>query len=47
MSKIKYRVRHFTPNEAPSGTHSVFAEVVYSGDITSAQLAPEIAERTT
>ena len=47
MSKVKYRIREHTPSEGMSGTHSVYAEVVPSGDITSAQLAREIAERTT
>ena len=47
MTKIKYRIREHTPSEGMSGTHSVYAEVVPSGDITSAQLAREIAERTT
>ena len=33
MSKVKYRVREFTPKANQGGTHSFFAEAVISTDI--------------
>lgn len=46
MSKVKYRVREFTPSDKQSGTHSIFAEAVISTDITSTELAKKVAART-
>ena len=46
MSKVKYRVREFTPKANQSGSHSFFAETVISADITANELAKKIAART-
>lgn len=46
MSKVKYRIREFTPNNKQTGTHSVYAEAVVSTDITSTELAKKVAART-
>ena len=46
MAKIKYRVKEFTPSDKMSGTHSVYADVVISTDITSVELAKKVAART-
>jgi hypothetical protein len=46
MSKVKYRVREFTPNENQQGSHSFYAEVVINNDISNAELAQKIASRT-
>ena len=47
MSKVKYRVREYTPAGQQSlGGHSWFAEVVISNDIDNAELAKKIAART-
>lgn len=46
MSKVKYRIREFTPNDKQSGSHSVYAEAVISTDITSVELAKKVAART-
>ena len=46
MSKVKYRVREFTPNENQIGTHSVFAETVINNEIGNSELAERIARRT-
>ena len=39
MSKVKYRVREFTPKANQGGTHSFFAEAVFSTDIDATELA--------
>ena len=46
MSKVKYRVREFTPKANQGGTHSFFAEAVISTDIDATELAKKIAART-
>lgn len=46
MSKVKYRVREFTPKTNQGGTHSFFAEVVINTDIDAVELAKKIAART-
>lgn len=46
MSKVKYRIREYTPSDKQSGTHSIFAEAVISTDITSTELAKKVAART-
>ncbi|MBR5395184.1 MAG: hypothetical protein IK144_08905 [Bacteroidaceae bacterium] len=46
MSKVKYRVREYTPKTQNQGTHSWFAEVVVNNDIENAELAQKIAART-
>lgn len=46
MSKVKYRVREFTPQGNQAGFHSFFAETVISNDINNAELAKKIAART-
>lgn len=46
MSKVKYRVREFAPNENQIGTHSVFAETVINNEIDNHELAERIARRT-
>ena len=46
MSKVKYRVREFTPKANQGGTHSFFAEAVISTDIDATELARKIAART-
>ena len=35
MSKVKYRVREFSPKANQGGTHSFFAEAVISTDIVA------------
>ena len=39
MSKVKYRVREFTPKANQGGTHAFFAEAVISTDIDATELA--------
>ena len=47
MSKVKYRVREFTPTENMTGrTHSFFAEAIIDNEITNTELAERIARRT-
>lgn len=46
MSKVKYRVREYTPKTQNQGTHSWFAEVVINNEIENAELAQKIAART-
>ena len=46
MSKVKYRVREYTPNENQQGSHSFFAETVINNRIDNAELARKIAART-
>ena len=47
MSKVKYRVREFTPKDNQTmGVHSWFAEAVIDNDITNNELAKRIAART-
>ena len=46
MSKVKYRVREYTPKTVGQGTHSWFAEVVINNDIDNDELAKKIAART-
>ena len=47
MSKVKYRVREFTPTPQQSmGVHSWFAEVVINNEIDNDELAKKIAART-
>lgn len=46
MSKVKYRVREFTPSSQMQGSHSFFGEVVISNEIKNADLAQKIAART-
>ena len=46
MSKVKYRVREYTPKTQSQGTHSWFAEVVINNDIDNAELSQKIAART-
>ena len=46
MSKVKYRVREFTPKANQGGAHSWFAEAVIDNDITNNELAKRIAART-
>ena len=46
MSKVKYRVREFTPKAHQGGTPSFFAEAVLSTDIDATELAKKIAART-
>ncbi|MBQ9646144.1 MAG: hypothetical protein IJV24_07295 [Prevotella sp.] len=46
MSKVKYRVREFTPTANQGGTHSFYAEAVINTDITAVELAKKIAART-
>ena len=46
MSKVKYRVREYTPTANQSGSHSFFAEAVVNTDITATELAKKIAART-
>ena len=46
MSKVKYRVREYTPKTVGQGTHSWFAEVVITNDVDNAELAKKIAART-
>ena len=46
MSKVKYRVREFSPKANQGGTHSFFAEAVISTDIDATELARKIAART-
>jgi len=46
MSKVKYRVREYTPKTASMGVHSWFAEAVIDNDITNNELAKRIAART-
>ena len=47
MSKVKYRVREFTPTGQQSlGTHSFYAEAVINNEIENAELAKKIAART-
>lgn len=46
MSKVKYRVREYTPKTSNQGGHSWFAEVVINNDIDNDELAKKIAART-
>ena len=46
MSKVKYRVREYTPKTENQGSHSWFAEAVIDNDITNNELAKRIAART-
>ena len=46
MSKVKYRVREYTPKTQGQGSHSWFAEAVINNDIDNAELAAKIAART-
>jgi hypothetical protein len=46
MSKVKYRVREYNPTSAQQGSHSFFAEAVINNEITNAELAEKIADRT-
>lgn len=47
MSKVKYRVREYTPTQNQSlGSHSFFAETVINNRIDNAELARKIAART-
>ena len=46
MSKVKYRVREYTPKTEGQGSHSWFAEVVINNDIDNDELAKKIAART-
>ena len=46
MSKVKYRVREYTPTANQSGSHSFYAEAVINNDIDNAELAKKIAART-
>ena len=46
MSKVKYRVREFTPKSPNLGSHSWFAEVVINNDVDNDELAKKIAART-
>ena len=46
MSKVKYRVREYTPKTENQGSHSWFAEAVIDNDITNVELAKRIAART-
>lgn len=46
MSKVKYRVREYTPTANQSGSHSFYAEAVIDNDIDNAELAKKIAART-
>ena len=46
MSKVKYRVREYTPKANQGGTHSFFAETVINTDIDANELAKKIAART-
>jgi hypothetical protein len=46
MSKVKYRVREYTPKTENQGSHSWFAEVVINNDVDNAELAKKIAART-
>ena len=39
MSKVKYRVREYTPKTENQGSHSWFAEAVIDNDITNNELA--------
>lgn len=46
MSKVKYRVREFTPKSNQAGTHSWFAEAVVANEISNIELSERIARRT-
>ena len=46
MSKVKYRVREYTPTANQSGSHSFYAEAVINNDIDNVELAQKIAART-
>ena len=46
MSKVKYRVREFSPKSPNLGSHSWFAEVVITNEVDNAELARKIAART-
>ena len=46
MSKVKYRVREYTPKTQNLGPHSWFAEVVINNEIDNAELSAKIAART-
>ena len=46
MSKVKYRVREFTPKANQAGSHSFFAEVVVNNELDNNELAKRIAART-
>lgn len=46
MSKVKFRVREYTPTAKQGGSHSFYAEAVVSTDITAVELAKKIAART-
>lgn len=46
MSKVKYRVREFTPKANQAGTHSWFAEAVVANEISNIELSARIAQRT-
>lgn len=46
MSKVKYRVREYTPTANQGGSHSFYAEAVVSTEITALELAKKIAART-
>ena len=47
MSKVKYRVREYTPTgDQTLGGHSWYAEVVINNEIDNAELAKKIAART-
>ena len=38
MSKVKYRVREYTPKTENQGSHSWFAEVVINNDVDNAEI---------
>lgn len=46
MSKVKYRVREFTPKANQTGSHSFYAEVVINNDLDNNELAKRVAART-
>lgn len=46
MSKVKYRVREFTPLPTQFGSHSFYAEAVINNEISNNELAQKIAART-
>lgn len=46
MSKVKYKVREFTPKANQSGSHSFFADIIINNEVDNVELAQKISART-
>ena len=46
MAKVKYKVKEYNPSDNQPGTHSFYANVVISNEVTNTDLADLVAART-